>query len=299
MEMEKKSFKFKIKQIDEQGTFTGHASVFNNIDEQDDIMAPGAFTKTVRERKKFPLFWSHRIEDLPVGGATVQEDEEGLFVDGKLKLEIQRARELYELLKEEIVVGLSIGYKVVKSDWKELNGKRIRVIKEVKLYEISLTTFPANERAVITGVKEINNVGTVISVVEMYRAEMEEALRNWKESKQMPEGLLQGLCERVGKYEGFFSRCVEMSWGPIDDVEAYCAWLEHECLGHWPGEKDSISDIEKSAVKKALSTSEPDSQKSTQSKEPQKDMSKPDDHLLKELLEEINKIKKLSKEVKK
>lgn len=288
--METKNFKFEIKQFDQQGTFRGYASVFNIIDNQKDKILQGAFKKTIMEKKKFPLFWAHRTEDLPVGMIIPQEDEKGLFVDGELKLGIQKARELYELLKEGIVNGLSIGYKTIKEDWEQSNGMRIRVIKEIKLYEVSLTTFPANEEAVITDVK------TEISIVEKYKTEMEEALKNWKEAKQMPEHLLEGLCNRVGDDPGFFTRCVEMSWGTIDDKEAFCAWLHNECLGYYPREGDSISNIEKPAIEKALLSSEPNPQRFTQDKEPQDDISKPNDnHLLKELLDEL---RKFIKEVK-
>lgn len=54
--------------------------------------------------------------------------------------------------------------------------------------------------------------------------------------KQMPEQLLEGLCDRFGGDEGFFTRCVDGISG-VDDPEAFCAWLHQECIGAWPGEK--------------------------------------------------------------
>lgn len=56
--------------------------------------------------------------------------------------------------------------------------------------------------------------------------------------KEMPEHLLEALCKRAGDDPGFWTRCAGMSWGDIEDTEAFCAWLHHECLGKWPGERD-------------------------------------------------------------
>ena len=43
--MEYKSFKLKLKNIDEQGTFEGYASVFGNVDPVGDIVEKGSFQK--------------------------------------------------------------------------------------------------------------------------------------------------------------------------------------------------------------------------------------------------------------
>ena len=56
--------------------------------------------------------------------------------------------------------------------------------------------------------------------------------------KQMPEHLMTGLCNAIGGDPGFFTKCVDGSYGPPDaDQESFCAWLHHECLGTWPTEK--------------------------------------------------------------
>lgn len=57
--------------------------------------------------------------------------------------------------------------------------------------------------------------------------------------KQMPPQLLEGLCAKFGGDEGFFTRCVDGISG-IDDPEAFCAWLHHECVGTWPGERSLV-----------------------------------------------------------
>jgi hypothetical protein len=53
------------------------------------------------------------------------------------------------LLKQGALKGLSIGYDVVKDNWE----KRIRYLKELKLWEVSVVTFPCNTLAGTTSVK--------------------------------------------------------------------------------------------------------------------------------------------------
>ena len=53
--MERKTFEFEIKELSEEGQFTGYLSTFGNVDAGDDMIEPGAFKKTLREKKVFPL----------------------------------------------------------------------------------------------------------------------------------------------------------------------------------------------------------------------------------------------------
>jgi phage head maturation protease len=72
-------------------------------------------------------------------------------VQGRLALSTQKGREAYELLKMKALTGLSIGYRVVSS---KIDKKRkVRILSDVELFEISLVTFPANDKARIDEVK--------------------------------------------------------------------------------------------------------------------------------------------------
>jgi len=65
---------------------------------------------------------------------------------------MQKAREAYEAAKAGVLGGLSIGFSIPR-DGATRNQDGTREIKELKLYEYSFVTFPANESAVLTGVK--------------------------------------------------------------------------------------------------------------------------------------------------
>ncbi len=62
--------------------------------------------------------------------------------------EAQQAQPGAALLREGVIKGLSIGYQVVKHDYD--STRNVRLLKELKLYEVSVVTFPANELATVT-----------------------------------------------------------------------------------------------------------------------------------------------------
>ena len=144
---------FELKRLAGDGAFEGHASVFGVRDAYDDVVLPGAFMRTIRERgpRGVKMLWQHNARQ-PIGvWEEIEEDETGLFVKGRLALGTQAGREAHELLRMGAIEGLSIGYSTVNAETGEEEG--VRKLGEVDLWEISLVTFPANPAARVEAVK--------------------------------------------------------------------------------------------------------------------------------------------------
>jgi uncharacterized protein len=166
--MEQLNVRFAVKNITEQGQFNGLASVFNNIDLGNDVVMPGAFTKTINARGgEVPVLWAHDMR-APIGLGKVQETSSGLSIQGQLVLSVAKAREAFDLMKARVLKGLSIGYDVIRSDMKDGS----RRLLELKLFEVSLVTFPMNELATVSSVKT-NHPLALSSIIEL-----QEAIRN-------------------------------------------------------------------------------------------------------------------------
>lgn len=134
---------------DDARTIEGLASVFNNVDSYKDIVLPGAFTKSLKGRMPVML-WQHR-SDMPIGvWDEAEETPKGLRVKGRI-LDTTAGIDAYKLVKAKALTGMSIGYSAKDCEIDAQKG--IRRLKEVELYEVSLVTFPANEKAQITRVK--------------------------------------------------------------------------------------------------------------------------------------------------
>lgn len=157
---------FEVKEVAEDGTFTGYGSVFGVKDAYDEIVVPGAFSESIEQRKP-ALLWQHRSGE-PIGVyEEVREDSVGLHLKGKLALKTARGAEAYELLKMDALSGLSIGFVTREDAFDQKTG--IRTLKKVDLWEVSLVTFPANDAARITGVKGISEITTLSEVEDCLR----------------------------------------------------------------------------------------------------------------------------------
>ena len=161
-----KEFPFILTKMDEaEGTFTGYASVWDMVDSYGDSVQRGAFKKTLRDNESFPMLWSHNIDE-PIGIITGKEDKTGLSVEGKINLDVQRGKEIRALMKQGAVNGLSIGYQTMKEDVDRENGTRI--LKEIKLWEVSVCVFQACPGAIIGDVKAevVNVAGEPVTLCE-------------------------------------------------------------------------------------------------------------------------------------
>lgn len=142
----------------------GYASTYD-IDTGNDLIAKGAFTKTLNDRfynvkkSKIKVLWQHNPELIIGKFLDIREEENGLYV--KIELfndpSIPEAARAYALLKHGQIDSFSIGYKEKEAvPYEFAEGKAVNLIKELTLYEVSLVTFPMNEKAEVTEVKKEN-----------------------------------------------------------------------------------------------------------------------------------------------
>ena len=152
--MEIKNLQFKNSAVDvESRTFTGYASIFGNIDSYNDIVMPGAFSKTIQERKdRVKVMYNH---SWTIGKALeMEETGKGLFVKGYIS-KTQRGDDVLSLMADGAIDEMSIGYEAVKFEYAEEKGTQVRKLTELKLYEFSPVDFAANDQALITGLKAL------------------------------------------------------------------------------------------------------------------------------------------------
>ena len=141
----------KIKSVENSGEFSGYGSVFGVEDSYGDVVVQGAFAKSLKTKKP-AMLWQHNAAE-PIGVYTkVVEDENGLYVEGRLLIDDDPlAKRAHAHLKAGSISGLSIGFNLV--DWAYDQQLGVFKLLEIDLWEVSLVTFPANESARIENVK--------------------------------------------------------------------------------------------------------------------------------------------------
>lgn len=157
-----------IKEVNEDGTFSGYAAIFGNVDLDGEVIERGAFKEIIKnDDGKVVVLWQHKQQE-PIGVADVREDGKGLAFEGSLVLEDATARKARAHMISKSVRGMSIGFDVLKDEIRD----GIRYLKELKLWEISLVTFGANPVAGVDAVKSIPEFKTIREVEEWLRDEL-------------------------------------------------------------------------------------------------------------------------------
>lgn len=116
-----------------------------------EMFAPGAFSRSIRERAhKVKLYAEHVTRNLPIGRAVeLREDDDGLHA----AFAVARTRagdEALELVRSMTVDGFSVGFRGIRHE-RDHDGTIIRT--EAALHEVSLTGAPAYADAAIAGVR--------------------------------------------------------------------------------------------------------------------------------------------------
>jgi len=164
----------------DHGELEGWASVYNVVDEQDDIVVHGAFKRTLdRWRASGNTITLTKGHDMSsegvIGSLSYAEDQPyGLRIRAKYA-STPSAQEQRTLAKEGHVRGLSIFGPIFQQADTVRSGKAIRVLKEVGLLAIALTPYPANTMALLSAAK----TGTTVAAPPdpRWEEDMRAALR--------------------------------------------------------------------------------------------------------------------------
>jgi HK97 family phage prohead protease len=157
------SFKVNAKSLDDSGTFVGLASTYGGPpDAYGDVIERGAFAGAIQNQGRgFPLLFAHD-QSQPLGLAKISDSLPGLVCNGALLMSDPAAQRAYEHLKMGSIRGLSIGFRIDPADVRYSDDGKVTTLKNIRLHEISLCAAPACPGAVVTSVKNLAAVETVL-----------------------------------------------------------------------------------------------------------------------------------------
>lgn len=183
-----KAVKIEMKQSEDlqENEFLAYFSVFNNEDLGGDVMMPGAFKKTIKERgNKIHVLYNHDYyHHMPLGKTIVlTEDDHGLLVKGKISDTIE-GKNMLTLLRDGVIEEGSIGYKVIQEEIDRENDTR--TLKEIKLYEVSFVPFAMNPEARLVAVKSEENK-QLIGKFDELMSKMDKIIDNFGETQSLQD----------------------------------------------------------------------------------------------------------------
>src|SRR5690606_35168713 len=154
-------------------TISGYLAVFNNKDDDKDILIKGCFARSLKNRgvdsstnRKIAFCWQHDIKD-HIGRFTVlKEDDYGLYFEAILDdpEAVPNAKRALSQLKSGTLNQFSIGFAYMWDKIEYDDDKDAFIVKEVNLFEGSVVTQGANELTYFAGMKSAEKEATQKSI---------------------------------------------------------------------------------------------------------------------------------------
>lgn len=152
--------KFETRENDGELYIEGYFAVFNSVyniwDGATESVAEGAFSKTLGGDIRALIDHETRLVlgRNKAGTLELREDSHGLWGRIKINPNDVDAMNLYERVKRGDVDQCSFGFEIIneETDFRE-DGSVHWTIREVKLYEVSVVTFPAYEETSVSARK--------------------------------------------------------------------------------------------------------------------------------------------------
>ena len=125
----------------------GYAALFDIADGARDTILPGAFARTLAERRDpIPLYWQHRAEQRIGTVELAHEDARGLRVIARIDNPQSRA---VTALLAKTVNGLSFGYRARGFLHIPPDAGGGRVLEHIDLFEVSIVSHPVQHLSLI------------------------------------------------------------------------------------------------------------------------------------------------------
>jgi len=149
---------WEVEKSGDPGTLTGWASVYNVVDQQDDVVVPGAFRKTLgiwrTSKRVIPLTMDHQNTAEGVIGSLVKADDTTYGLKTTFAFSsTSKAQDIRAKAREGHLNGLSIWGAIHQKAMDTVAGKSVRLLKEVGLSFVGLTPMPANEDSLVLTAK--------------------------------------------------------------------------------------------------------------------------------------------------
>ena len=130
-------------------TVSGYAAVFDSPSEPlpwTEYVKRGAFRKTIKDGADVRLLIDHTgvpLARTKSGTLKLREDEKGLYMEARLDPNNPDAVKMRSALMRGDVSQMSFAFETIKDAWNK--DRTVRELREVKLHDVSIVTYPAYE----------------------------------------------------------------------------------------------------------------------------------------------------------
>lgn len=230
--MDSKAFgRVEIKDAD-QGHVSAVFSTFGVVDKDGDVTQKGA----IKDGTPVVISaYNHQSWGgaLPVGKGHVRVTGDEAHLDGQFFLNTTHGRDTFETVKQLAAEGLgewSYGFDVVDSGRDEVEGKSVRVLKELRVHEVSPVMLGAGNNTRTTGVKNLKfseeGEEVLASVVKLRERAAEVMAKRAEKGKGLgeeSETLVKQIREQLAELDALLNATPET---PADNSDVDALWLD-------------------------------------------------------------------------
>lgn len=135
---------------DKPKTIVGYAAVFNKLSEElwgfREKISPGAFTNTLKNDDDVRALIDHDTSKIlgrnKSGTLKLEQNSKGLKATIK-PADTQDGRDIMTSIARGDIDGMSFGFRTITDKWETIDEEEIRTLLEVKLFDVSVVTYPA------------------------------------------------------------------------------------------------------------------------------------------------------------
>ncbi len=137
MDIERKTFRGEIKQLDGDGAFEAVIATLDVVDSDGDIIVPGAF-----QNATVSVLPAHDSRSVPLGKAKMEDRGDKAIAVGRYNLEIPAAKDWHNALKFDlknppVVQEWSFAFRILESSMETRDGEDIRILEKLDVMEVS------------------------------------------------------------------------------------------------------------------------------------------------------------------
>lgn len=207
--------------------FTGYASTTNEpysvqdfMGEYDETIRSGAFAKTLREGGNCPLLFDHGgmpLASTRGGTMRLSEGKDGLIVDADLDRRQTLTNDLAIAMERGDLSQMSFSFQATKDSWSPDYSQRD--VNELKLFDVSLVTYPANPNTTAMIRSEMREAMGKEGQARLFEvAGIMTQLREGKTISAANADLLQQALDALNKADDTLSTDVATALGQIDSA---------------------------------------------------------------------------------
>lgn len=171
--MFRKSFSVELKDFSEAGEFEAVFSTLNAIDHDGDVTLPGAFDDGAAVNI---AEYGHDWSSWPIGDGHIETRGNEAVVRGVLYLDTPQGEKAYRTMKARAQRGViaqefSYGFDILESESGEYEGKQVRFLKRLQVFEVSPVLLGAGVNTRLEMIKQAAEPLTDEQIIDALRGD--------------------------------------------------------------------------------------------------------------------------------